>query len=114
MCSPEARIIKDSDKKILKRKMEEVKKHHDTTTVYASDLPPTLRSCILYKKDEPMLCCVQHYLLSVGDSRHPTFTGRGNPCVIAYHDGQRFNLRQYVDFCETEFLRLQDSVVGSR
>lgn len=109
VCSPDAEIIKDGDRRVLKQKIK-MAKDNSKTTIYESDLPPTLRSCILYNGTEPILCCVQYYVLSVGEHRKPSFTGRGTPCVIAYHNETEFPLKQYVEFCETEFLRLKENV----
>ena len=108
VCSPNAGIIEDSDKEILKGKIK-MAEENSNTTIYASQLPPTLRSCILYKDKEPVLCCVQYYVLS-NSKRKPKFMGRDTPCIIAYYNGKSFPLKQYVEFCETEFSRLQGNI----
>lgn len=104
VCSPEAEIIKDSDKLVLANKINMVEKNGNTR-IYPSHIPPTLRSCILYREKEPVLCCVQQYLLSE-DNRKPSFTGRETPCTIGCHNGKSFPLEPYVKFCEKEFARL--------
>lgn len=109
VCSPNAEIIEDSDKEILRDKIK-LAEENNNTTVYASQLPPTLRSCVLYKDKEPVLCCIQYYVLS-DSKRKPKFMGRDTPCIIAYYNGEIFPLKQYVKFCEAEFLRLQGNIL---
>lgn len=104
VCDSEAEIIRDSDQKTLAEKIN-LAKSKSNTIVYESQVPPTLRSCILYKEKEPVLCCVQFYLMSVSN-RIPSFTGRKTPCTIACHNGEFFPLGPYVKFCEEEFVRL--------
>lgn len=108
VCSPNAEIIEDNDKEILREKIKMAEENYNTT-VYASQLPPTLRSCVLYKEKSPVLCCVQYYVLS-DSKRKPKFMGRDTPCIIAYYNGKTFPLKQYVKFCETEFLRLRGNI----
>lgn len=108
VCSPEAEIIKDSDKIVLKNKINMVEQKGNTK-IYPSQIPPTLRSCILYTENEPVLCCVQQYLLS-GDNRKPSFTGRETPCIIGCYNGKVFPLEPYVEFCEKEFVRLRKNI----
>lgn len=106
VCSSDTEIINENDRKILKQKIE-MAKRQPKTLVYEAGSPPTLRSCILYRKNTPVLCCVQYYVMSIAENRRPSFTGRGTPCIIACHNGEEFPLKQYVDFCEMEFNRLK-------
>lgn len=108
VCSPEAEIIKDSDKLVLTSKINMVEEN-ENTNIYPSQIPPTLRSCILYTEKEPVLCCVQQYLLSE-NNRKPSFTGRETPCTIGCHNGKVFPLKPYVEFCEREFERLRKNI----
>lgn len=108
VCSPESPIIKEKDREILKKKIKSAEKN-DNTKIYVSEIPPTLRSCILYRNEEPVLCCVQYYVMEFDNQRRPSFVGRRTPCVIACYNGKAFPLNQYVEFCELEFKRLKKS-----
>ena len=83
VCSPNAEIIKEDERKILQEKIVEAQKK-ENIKIKESQTPPTLRSCILYEKKNPVLCCVQNYVLMIDMQRKPSFTGRDTPCVIAY------------------------------
>ena len=106
VCSADTEIINENDRKILKQKIE-LAKRQEKTSVYEASSPPTLRSCILYRNNTPVLCCVQYYVMSVTENRRPSFTGRGTPCIIACHNGKDFPIKQYIEFCEMEFNRLK-------
>lgn len=108
VCSPESSIIKDNDREILTTKIRKAEKN-DNTEINVSEIPPTLRSCILYRNHEPVLCCIQYYVMEFDNQRRPSFVGRRTPCIIACHNGKAFPLSQYVEFCELEFERLKKS-----
>lgn len=75
--------------------------------MWATESPPTLRSCVLYSNGEPIFCCVQHYLLSMISEHITGFIGRQTPCIMLYHSNDDCMLKHYVKYCEDEYNRLK-------
>lgn len=105
VCSPSVDIITQHDKKTLNKKISKAIKNTNTA-IFASESPPTLRSCILYENGKPVLCCVQYYMISMLEERLPSFKGRQTPCIMLYQIDNKLPMEQYVEFCESEFERL--------
>lgn len=110
VCSPEVDAINEFDRDRLRKKIKQAIQHCNTT-VYASDIVPTWRVCMLYnEKQIPVLCCYQNYVYSNNDAT-PSVIGRHNPCLILYKsDDEQSNelLIAYVELCQREFERLQE------
>lgn len=106
VCSPSVEIINNRDKDTLTRKIAQAAEHTENTEFYAAESPPTFRTCVLYENEEPVLCCIQHYVISMLEERLPCFKGRQTPCIMIYHNGKEFPMKQYVESCEKEFERL--------
>lgn len=108
VCSPEVDIINKRDKNTLNKRITQVLNHTENTIIYVTESPPTFRTCILYENGEPVLCCIQHYVISMLEERLPCFKGRHTPCIMIYHNGKEFPMKQYVESCEKEFERLRN------
>lgn len=107
VCSPDSEVINDNDRNTLTTKIR-MALNHDNTTIYASESPPTLRACVLYSDDAPVLCCMQRYTMCLTEDRRPSFKGRHSPCIITYRMGDNRLLNQYAKCCESEFMQLRN------
>ena len=106
VCSPKVNMmITPKDEDLLSRKIKDAIENKNTE-IYTSETPPTLRSCILYEKGKPVMCCLQHYVITMLEDTLPRFKGRHAPCVMIYDSDDDFLMQQYVGFCESEFERL--------
>ena len=105
LCSPTVEIIHEHDRNTLNEKIG-IALNQINTNVLLTESPPTLRSCILYNREKPILCCMQFYVISMLEERLPSFKGRQTPCVILYRQKDGFPMEHYVRFCQSEYKRL--------
>jgi len=107
VCSPEVTILDYYyDKELLRNVTEEVAKR-PLTTVFVSDVPPTIRASLILAKDgSPLFCTIQSYLICP-EEKSALFRGKNKIPSIVAQDKNSPILYNLKSSFEQEFKRLQ-------